>query len=125
MDPPEDPAAGRRIGGDVKAGRGASRRQGALHRGGGPPVQISGRSASKTSSEIPEAIGIAGVDRDSTPGAEPPSKIREGAARVGAPPFKYLAGLVKRRYPNYTEITDFPRAGNSGEHAIAICSTWR
>src|SRR6185369_6398463 len=95
MDPPEDPAAGRRIGGDVKAGRGASRRQGALHRGGGPPVQISGRSASKTSSEIPEAIGIAGVDRDSTPGAEPPPKFERGPPGWG-PPLSNISQVWRR-----------------------------
>ncbi len=58
-------------------------------------------------------------------GGAPLPKIREGATWVGAPPFKYLAGLADRRHPDYAEIDDFPCAGNSGEQAIAICSTWR
>lgn len=69
-----------------------------------------------------ESPGLTAIRR---PGRSRPSKIREEAARVGAPPFKYLAGLAKRRYPNYAETADFPCVGNSGKHAIAICSTWR
>ena len=91
----------------------------------GPPLQLSRGSSSKTSSEIRKGNRNR-LDRPgSDPWGSPLPKIREGATWVGAPPFKYLAGLADRRHPDYAEIDDFPCAGNSGEQASAICSTCR